>query len=74
MKVKKRGMSRVSPGGVNLDDATRERKSGESPNIDMLVPEAIPMNWGKVFVAANTKEKYLYRKRSRPQCGRSGAR
>lgn len=58
MKAKKLGMSSVDPAGVNLD-ATRERKRGERPKIDMLVPDAMPIYWGKVLVEAKTMEKYL---------------
>ncbi len=62
MKVKKLGMSSVWPGGVKRE-ARRERKSGESPKMERLVPEAIPINRGKVLVAAKTTEKYLLQTR-----------
>ncbi|OJT14596.1 hypothetical protein TRAPUB_8842 [Trametes pubescens] len=59
MNPKKAAASNVWPRGVKYLEATTERKKGESPNIDMLVPEAIPMYRGNVFVAAKTSEKYL---------------
>ena len=56
MQAKKAGISSVSPGGVKRD-ARRDKKSGERPNTAMLVPDAMPMYWGNVLVAAKTSEK-----------------
>lgn len=40
-------------------DATRDKNNGESPKMDMLVPEATPMYCGNDLVAAKRSEKYL---------------
>lgn len=44
---------------VKYVEARSERKSGDSPNKAMLVPEAMPIYSGKFFEAANKDEKYL---------------